>query len=505
MSELLEYSHQTMSGKIRQNKNVSSAEKNVMNAQMNLIYIFEGVCRMHGLRCYMMYETLLGAVYRRGFMEGMKSVSLAMMRPDYERMKGIMAMSFPEGAMMHLLTAYTKPCINASYAKFVDMRTATFESDRFEPQGVWINIFPLDAVPDGTQTAQKAWESEMYLMMKTKTADELKKYEKMALDVFEMSSRVNFFFHEFKSAHEPAGRFHAGSVMKAWFGDPVELPFETMKFPAPVAVDKVLDATYGGGWQDMAMKLESRARHVVTIDAPRHELNEGNGAGAAANAIMDAATFDVMGAGDAIEAEIEEMEREIVEEDLVRPVPPDAKPEPVIEIAECIQEEKKKEPEKLDKKADVQKTIEVVAASETVDENELTASDEATEAIDELEQTEKIESIDLTKLTETSEASKEVESSEPIASSTVIESTEAVEESEQDAAVEHIESIELTETIETENQEEIIESKATKGANSDAKESETKDAKPRQATIVKKERVEIFVDYELMDIEPIDY
>ena len=87
----------------------------------------------------------------------------------------------------------------------------------------------------------------------------------------------------------------------------------------------------------------------------------------------------------------------------------------------------------------------------------------------------------------------------------MIESTEAVEESEQDAAVEHIESIELTETIETENQEEIIESKATKGANSDAKESETKDAKPRQATIVKKERVEIFVDYELMDIEPIDY
>ncbi|MBQ9365257.1 MAG: LicD family protein [Schwartzia sp.] len=300
---MLEYTNDIMSGGVREGSGLTGSQKNFRDKQINLIYLFDSVCKVHGLHCYMMYETLLGAVSRHGFIANEESVSLAMMRPDYEKMKSIMATQFPRGAMTSLLTAYTKPCVSEAYAKFVDMRTATYEGDRFEPKGVWIDIYPLDAVQDGTPDAKKIWDGEIWLMMSIgfqnqygnaahghsspfsqdvmskyqnmKPAERLKKYEEFALKSFEHSTRVNYFFNEMAALN--AQKMDAdvmqrmknpvkGSMLKSWFDVPSELRFETMKFPAPKFHDEVLMATYGD-WSLAVQRLAAPSERPPALDS----------------------------------------------------------------------------------------------------------------------------------------------------------------------------------------------------------------------------------------------
>lgn len=149
---------------------VSGRQKRIWNVELNLLAEFADICSRYGLRWQMDYGTLLGAVRHGGFIPWDDDVDVTMPRADYERLQGIMAdlQEYQDCMGKYFFqTCYTDNTDN-TFAKLRDCRTTAICRDRKQEgrcQGIWIDIFPLDAVPDGTARMDRIWEIQRWLIL----------------------------------------------------------------------------------------------------------------------------------------------------------------------------------------------------------------------------------------------------------------------------------------------------------------------------------------------------
>lgn len=125
----------------------------IQQVEADLLAEFADFCEANGLRYYLYAGTLLGAVRHKGFIPWDDDTDVMMPRPDYDR---LMLMARAAGAHGHLM----KPGDDGyhfHFAKWVDTRTCFVEPGVNNPDGygVFIDIFPLDAVTPEDGAAQK--------------------------------------------------------------------------------------------------------------------------------------------------------------------------------------------------------------------------------------------------------------------------------------------------------------------------------------------------------------
>lgn len=132
--------------------------KAVWDAQLRLLAAFDGVCRRHGLTYFAGGGTLLGAVRHRGYVPWDDDIDLFMLRGDYDRLLGLGDAFSPP---FFLQTAYTDVDYSRGHAQLrLDGTTAILAGERGRyrfHQGIFIDVFPLDYVPDDPeeQAAQR--------------------------------------------------------------------------------------------------------------------------------------------------------------------------------------------------------------------------------------------------------------------------------------------------------------------------------------------------------------
>lgn len=244
---------------------VSAKIKKVWAVELGLLDYFDNLCREHNLRYFIGFGSLLGAVRHRGFIPWDDDIDVVMFRDDYEKLKVIAgeAVEFP----YFFQNSYTDMMIWA-FAKLRDSRTTAIEFPDFSPQfhqGIFIDIFPLDDVPDGISMKPIVGEMQREIWMSIVEPERIKalvdKGQRLALDAglilglldmsvwermkmfedfnvarFGASSRVNFLTDHFMGG---------GSVLREWFTDTVYLPFENRMVPAPAGYELVLTSLYG--------------------------------------------------------------------------------------------------------------------------------------------------------------------------------------------------------------------------------------------------------------------
>ena len=153
---------------IRCDYQISEKMKRIWAVELNLFHLFDRFCKANNLQYFAGYGTLLGAVRHKGFIPWDDDMDLVMLRPEYERLKQLAEGAFEPPIFFQ--ASYTSDTMRliTPFAKLRDSRTAAVEypnAPEEMSQGIFIDIFPLDSVGDGTEEGNAQFQTKLELYM----------------------------------------------------------------------------------------------------------------------------------------------------------------------------------------------------------------------------------------------------------------------------------------------------------------------------------------------------
>lgn len=250
---------------------VTEKMKRVWAVQLSMLDEVERICRKYGLRYFADSGTLIGAVRDKGYIPWDDDIDLAMLREDYERFVKVAPRELGEG--LKLQTVYTEENYLRGHAQIRDGRTTGYNEEDARAGyncGIFIDIFPLDGMPDG-KLAARLWAFQVRLCwMVLYTWYRYDYYEKKTLagrllygfgrllhiPMRRAYRRYEMVCARYKGKHTKRvcdtvfiSQLAKNTWERKWFEDVVYLPFENRQIPAPVGYDGRLRAEYGEYWK----------------------------------------------------------------------------------------------------------------------------------------------------------------------------------------------------------------------------------------------------------------
>lgn len=133
----------------------------IRDIQLAILEIFKEVvslCNRYGIQYFLVGGTLLGAVRHKGFIPWDDDLDIGMTRENYNKFLEIAADKLPEN--LFLQTYATEPNTPFDFAKVRKNGTVFIENycrNLDIHQGVYIDIFPYDNIPDDTKLRKKQY------------------------------------------------------------------------------------------------------------------------------------------------------------------------------------------------------------------------------------------------------------------------------------------------------------------------------------------------------------
>ncbi len=247
--------------------------KEVRAIQMKMaIYLFS-VCNKYGLKIWAEAGTLLGAVREKGFIPWDDDMDFMMLREDYDKLIAVADKEFT--SPYHLQSFGRDKLYYRGHAQMrCDGTSAILLTDLWRPfhQGIFIDIFVYDAIPDGESlewryALERADFLQDLLMSTTIHCGKLtspKTYIKYLRSCFyclahgkkKLIKEYDDLFRRFNVEGNSKiavpcfvrDNFKKWTKDKEWYKYTIELPFEEIMMPAPKDYDKVLTAQYGANY-----------------------------------------------------------------------------------------------------------------------------------------------------------------------------------------------------------------------------------------------------------------
>ncbi len=116
--------------------------------ELEMMKIVDKVCRENDINYSLIDGSLLGAVRHQGFIPWDDDMDIMMPRPDYEKFKKVMLNNNYDG--IKYMDFETQDDCHYGFAKVYNPNTILEERDIYKVKnfGVYIDIFPLDGLPD---------------------------------------------------------------------------------------------------------------------------------------------------------------------------------------------------------------------------------------------------------------------------------------------------------------------------------------------------------------------
>lgn len=141
----------------------------VKHAEAKILEAFADYCELQGLHYSLAYGTLIGAARHKGFIPWDDDIDVVMPRSDYE----LFRVGFPQFASEHVphLDLASRTVMNGDFAipfeKVVDKRFEVHSGhiDQGIRELLWIDVFPLDAVPASSKDRRRLFHKAMFYKM----------------------------------------------------------------------------------------------------------------------------------------------------------------------------------------------------------------------------------------------------------------------------------------------------------------------------------------------------
>lgn len=279
-----------LDAEIRKGYLVSSEMKRVWQVELNLLKKLLEVCQKHQLRIWGDGGTMLGTVRENGYIPWDDDIDMVMLRPEYDRLVQLAKSEFMPPYFFQC--GYTEYLYPNGHARLRMEGTAAILPSQVSPRvkkhlGIFIDIFPYDAVPDDKEEELSQIEQRAVLY------DELRRVER-GWDPIHPISTIKYVLERprFKSLYaqyEDIFRKHRIEDNryvscysfqvnpehflreKEWYSETVYLPFEDIMMPLPKEYDKILRLQYG----DYMTPVKAPSYHgrfwALTADRPYQE------------------------------------------------------------------------------------------------------------------------------------------------------------------------------------------------------------------------------------------
>ena len=120
---------------------------------IDLLDAFAKFCESHQLRYYLTYGTLLGAIRHHGFIPWDDDVDVMMPRPDYEKFINLTKNGL--APKMRVAAFAMTPGYIYPFAKVIREDTVLIEEKTNFKTGIYIDIFPVDGLPQSQEARNK--------------------------------------------------------------------------------------------------------------------------------------------------------------------------------------------------------------------------------------------------------------------------------------------------------------------------------------------------------------
>lgn len=255
---------------------VTAKIKEIWAVELDLYAEFQRVCEKYNIQYFACGGTMLGAVRHRGFIPWDDDMDLMMFRDQYDKLCSIAPKEFKHPYFFQ--TEYTDPGSLRQHAQLRNSLTTGILNNEIEKrykfnQGIFIDIFPIDAVIDDPEKLNdQKKEAFRYLTISKKMANLSVRYSEPKNLLKRIIKRVvhfllnkyccNHYQYYYKKYEETISKYNRDSdsiyivtplveYQPRWyrlredFDDIVYLDFEYLRMPVPKNYDNNLRRLYG--------------------------------------------------------------------------------------------------------------------------------------------------------------------------------------------------------------------------------------------------------------------
>ena len=247
----------------------------IRSIEIAILDHIDAVCKANGLRYFLAYGTLLGAIRHKGFIPWDDDIDIYMCREDYDKFIALARQAEPGRYMV--LARDTEPSYYYEFAKVVDTRTEISPSNdilKINHEGVWVDIFPLDRVPKARGLAKRVLNAFVAMrILSVYKSFPTGKFRGWLYPFWGFARLIGprfFLSITDRLARTGKGEEYVGYMCsmgvskyyfpKAWCDDVAEVDFEGKKYPAFKEYDNYLRYQYGD-YMQLPPKEKQVAHH----------------------------------------------------------------------------------------------------------------------------------------------------------------------------------------------------------------------------------------------------
>lgn len=256
-------------------KEESEKRRKVCECELQILKKFDDICRKYNLKYFLGCGTLLGAIRHHGFIPWDDDIDIRMPRKDYDKLVKIGPQEFTEPLFFQYITTDNKyPGLHVKIRN--SDTTAIIKSWLFTDvnQGIFIDIFPLDGVPNDVSEINELFKKasvlgralksfynyDKILSLNPKTIFMLLKRRKRAKELIKDQNEYIKQYEAYQSLFRKndfdlcnkvgvisVGFASSKSVFydRAYFSDSIMVDFENLKLPVPIGYKNVLKTYFG--------------------------------------------------------------------------------------------------------------------------------------------------------------------------------------------------------------------------------------------------------------------